>query len=132
MFAQLLRTQRETAYALLRLGSGSMFAFHGAQKILGVFGASQPAVGTQMWVGGLIELIAGAAITLGSCTAWAAFLASGTMFVAYAQFHWKLAFGAQFFPAINKGELALVYCLVFFYIACHGSGKWSLDARRHS
>ena len=53
--------------------------------------------------------------------------ASGTMAVAYFQFHWKFQLGPQLFPAINKGELAIFYCFVFLYIACRGGVKWSLD-----
>jgi putative oxidoreductase len=48
------------------------------------------------------------------------------MAVAYAQFHWKLQGGAEFFPAINEGELAVVYAFVFLFIACKGAGAWSL------
>jgi putative oxidoreductase len=47
--------------------------------------------------------------------------------VAYCQFHWKLQLDSGFFPAVNKGELALLYCFVFFYIACKGSGRCSLE-----
>jgi putative oxidoreductase len=107
-----------------------MFAFHGLQKIFGVLSTSQPAVGTQIWIGGVIELTCGSAIALGLFTSWAAFLASGTMAVAYVQFHWKGDFGARFFPGVNKGELALLYSLLFLFFACRGSGAWSLDQRR--
>jgi putative oxidoreductase len=50
------------------------------------------------------------------------------MAVAYVQFHWKLQGGAQFFPAINKGELALAYSFAFLFIACRGAGWWSVDS----
>ena len=116
------------AYALLRIVSGAMLSFHGMQKIFGVFSAFHPAVGSQIWCGGIIELAGGLAISLGFLTRCAAFVCSGLMAVAYAQFHWKLQLDSRFFPAINKGELALLYCLVFFFIACRGAGSWSLDA----
>ena len=80
-----------------------------------------------MWFGGIIELVGGLLVMVGLQTRWAAFLASGTMAVAYFQFHWKLQLGSHFFPAINEGELAVIYCFVFLSIACHGGGKWSLD-----
>jgi len=64
---------------------------------------------------------------LGFQTRAAAFLCSGTMAVAYIQYHWKFQIGAQLFPAVNKGELALLYSLVFLLIACRGGIKWSLD-----
>jgi putative oxidoreductase len=51
------------------------------------------------------------------------------MAVAYIQFHWKFQFGPEFFPAINDGDVAILYCFVFLYIACRGSGIWSLDKR---
>lgn len=117
------------SYALLRIISGFMFSFHGVQKIFGVLKESTPAIGTQIWFGGLIELICGAMIMLGLRTRWAAFIASGTMAVAYFQFHWKLRLDESFFPAINRGELAALYALVFLYIACHGSVMWSVDRK---
>lgn len=117
------------AYALLRIVSGAMFAFHGAQKILGVMAESRPPVGSQLWVGGLIELFGGLAVALGLGTRLAAFLCSGMMAVAYFQFHWRLRSGANFFPAVNKGELAVLYCFVFLLISCQGSGRWSLGKK---
>ena len=125
---ELLEPQAERAYALLRIVAGMMFAFHGMQKIFGVLKENPPDVGTQMWFGGLIELTAGIAIAVGIITPWAAFLASGTMAVAYFQFHWKIRFDSNFFPAINRGELAVLYCFVFLMIAGKGSGIWSVDA----
>lgn len=116
-------------YALLRIVSGFMFSFHGAQKILGVFAAMQPPVGSQLWIGGLVELFGGLAILLGFNTRLAAFLCSGQMAVAYLQFHWKGQLGPEFFPANNKGELALLYSFVFLFIATQGSGKWSVDKK---
>lgn len=56
-----------------------------------------------------------------------AFLASGTMAVAYFQFHWKLQTGSQILPVVNRGELAVLYCFVFLYIAAQGPGKWAVD-----
>ncbi len=120
----------EYVYALLRIVAGSMFMFHGLQKIFGVLTDQQPAVGSQMWIGGLLELVCGTAIALGLFTSLAAFIASGEMAVAYFQFHWKFQLGSAFFPAINQGELAVLYCFVFLYIACRGSGPWSLDSAR--
>lgn len=115
------------AYAFLRIVAGLMFSFHGVQKIFGFLSPGQPLVGSQVWIGGVIELVAGLAIAAGFLTAWVAFLASGEMAVAYLQFHWKLQTGANFFPAINKGELALLYAALFLFVACRGAGAWSLD-----
>jgi len=129
MLHRILEPRAEFAYTLLRVVAGLMFAFHGLQILFGVLSNFQPQVGTQLWFGGIIELACGIAIALGVLTSWAAFLASGTMAVAYIQFHWKLKFGAQFFPAVNQGEPALLYCVVFFFIACRGGGRWSIDGR---
>ena len=115
------------AYALLRIVSGFMFAFHGVQKVFGVLTTHQPAVGSQIWIGGVIELLGGLAIMLGIRTRWAAFLSSGTMAVAYCQFHWKFQLGSAFLPGVNDGELAALYCFVFLFIACRGTGIWGLE-----
>jgi len=127
---RLLEPYKEHTYALLRVGSGLMFAFHGMQKVFGILGASPTEFGTQLWLGGAIELVCGLLIAVGFKTSSSAFLASGTMAVAYAQFHWKFELGEQLIPTINKGELAAVYALLFLYIACKGSGAFSLDAWR--
>ncbi len=129
MLKQTLSPFTERAYALLRIVSGSMFAFHGLQKVFGVLGQTQP-VGTQMWFGGVIELVAGLAIAIGLFTRCAAFLASGTMAVAYFQFHWRFQGGSQLLPGINKGELPVLYAWLFLFIACRGSGPWSVDERK--
>lgn len=115
------------AYALMRIVAGFLFSFHGAQKVLGVLTDFQPAIGSQLWIGGVIELAGGILIMLGLGTRWAAFICSGEMAVAYFQFHWKLQMGSAFFPVVNKGELAVLYCFVFLLIACKGAGIWSLD-----
>ena len=127
MLGRLLQPKVEAAYTFLRIVAGLMFAFHGLQKLFGVLTEFQPPIGTQIWFGGIIELVAGLAVAAGAFTSCAAFLASGTMAVAYVQFHWKLSFGGRFFPTVNQGELALLYAVVFLFIACRGGGKWSLD-----
>lgn len=130
MLERLLEPKTDAAYVLLRIVSGLLFAFHGVQKVFGVLSDFQPPVGSQLWLGGVIEFVAGLAIAAGIFTRWAAFLASGTMAVAYTQFHWKLAFGAEFFPAVNKGELALLYSVLFLFVACRGGGPLSFDRGR--
>lgn len=118
----------DKALAGLRIVSGLMFMQHGAQKI---FGFPAPAMGpfdiaSQMGVGGVLELIGGALIVLGLCTRPIAFVLSGMMAVAYAQFHWQFG-GASFFPMVNQGELAALYCWVFLYLAFAGPGAWAVD-----
>ena len=132
MLGKFLSPLTEPVYAALRIVAGLLFAFHGLQKVFGVLSEWQPPVGSQLWIGGVIEIVAGFMIAFGILTVWAAFLASGTMAVAYAQFHWKFAFGSGFFPGVNEGELAVVYAFLFLFIACRGAGSCSLDGRRQS
>jgi putative oxidoreductase len=118
----------DKALAGLRIVSGLMFMQHGTQKI---FGFPAPAMGpfnlaSQMGVGGVLELVGGALIVLGLCTRPVAFVLSGMMAVAYAQFHWQFG-GASFFPMVNQGELAALYCWVFLYLAFAGPGAWAID-----
>jgi putative oxidoreductase len=115
-------------YAALRIVSGALFAFHGAQKLFGLFAAKAgPEVFTQKWIGGVIELVAGVFIAFGLFTRPAALLASGTMAVAYIQFHWKGALDSGFFPIVNGGELAAIYCFVFLLYCVKGAGVASID-----
>ena len=117
----------DEAYALLRIVAGLMFLFHGVQKIFGVLTEFIPPIGSQIWIGGIIELVGGLAVMLGFRTRIAAFLCSGMMAVAYVQFHWMLQLDSNFFPAINKGEIAVLYSFVFLLIACRGTVKWGID-----
>lgn len=114
-------------YAVLRIVIGFLFMWHGSQKLLG-FPASQGGSGeltAQMAVAGSIELIGGFLIMIGLFTSTAAFIASGLMAVAYFMAHFS--FGA-FLPIVNRGELAVVYCFVFLYIASRGAGPWSVES----
>lgn len=118
----------EASWTALRIVAGFMFLFHGAQKLLGVLTTKpQPEAFSQMWVGGVIELVGGALIALGLFTRPAAFIASGMCAVAYFQFHWQLQAGAKLLPIGNGGELAALYCFVFLAIAAKGAGAASLD-----
>jgi len=116
-------------YALLRIVAGLMFFMHGTQKILGWPPSGQggggplPAIAV---VSGWLELILGALIIVGLVTRLAAFLASGEMAVAY----WWMHFPNGFWPIVNQGELAALYCFLFLYIAAAGAGIWSTDAAR--
>jgi putative oxidoreductase len=112
----------EIAYTLLRVVAGLMFAVHGAQKLFGFLDGRQMPVGSLFWVGGVIELVGGLLIAIGLFTSWAAFIASGEMAVAYFMVHAK----DGFWPIQNKGELAVLYCFVFLYMACRGGGRYSV------
>jgi putative oxidoreductase len=120
-------------YAILRIVAGAMLACHGMQKMFGWLGGHQIPLGSQLGVGGLIELSTGLLVALGLFTRGAAFLASGTMAVAYIQFHWKMDFAdGAWLPIVNHGELAVVYCFLFLSIVTRGGGAASIDGLRKS
>ena len=119
------------SYALLRFMAGAMMSFHGMQKIFGILTEKDmPEVGSQLWIGGLIELVLGGLVALGLFTSLAAFILSGTMAVAYFQFHWDLQFDKTFFPIVNGGELAVLYCFVFLFLSTRGNGILSVGSQR--
>jgi putative oxidoreductase len=123
----------EPAYALLRIVAGLMFSCNGMQKTFGWFADPEHPMTNlplQIRIGGYIELVCGLLMALGLFTRSAAFLASGTMAVAYIQFHWKLQFDANFFPIVNQGGPALLNSFLFLYIACKGAGICSVDGAR--
>ena len=109
-------------YALLRIVAGLLFAQHGVQKLFGWLGGTQMPLASQMGVAGIVEAFGGLAISLGLFTSPVAFIASGQMAVAYFQSH--LPRGV--WPIQNGGELAVLNCFLFLYIASRGSGKWSV------
>lgn len=113
----------EQIYSALRIVAGALFACHGAQKLFGLFSDKGPASGSMMMVAGTIEFYGGILIALGLFAGTAAFLSSGLMAFAYFIAHAKMGW----IPLVNKGELAVVYCFLFLYIAARGSGGFSLD-----
>jgi putative oxidoreductase len=114
----------EPLFAILRIVAGFLYACHGAQKIFGAFGGHVMTGVPLMLAAGLIELIGGTMIAAGFFTEIAAFIASGEMAVAYFKAH----FPQGFWPIQNQGELPVVYCFLFLYIAARGAGPWSIDA----
>lgn len=122
-----LHRHADLSYALLRFVAGAMFACHGTQKLFGVpAAASGGTVQLQSLMGlaGVIELVGGALVAVGLQAGWAAFVCSGEMAVAYFMVHARQGP----WPILNQGELAVLYCFVFLYIASRGSGGWSVDA----
>jgi putative oxidoreductase len=110
-------------YALLRIVAGVLFAQHGAQKLFGVLGGQQVSITSQFGLAGAIELVGGLMIAAGVFTSLVAFIASGEMAVAYFQAHAPRGL----FPVQNGGELAVLYCFIFLYIAARGNGTWSIQ-----
>jgi len=122
-----LRPWEGTIYAVMRILVGLLFMQHGLQKILGLFGgapAGMPA--PLLYLSGTIELAGGLLVAIGFQAALAAFICSGEMAVAYFMVHAP----KDFFPIQNHGELAIVYCWVFLFIAGRGPGRFSVDRER--
>jgi putative oxidoreductase len=113
-------------FAVLRIIAGLMFAMHGTQKLFGWPGGKEPAGMMVMKVAGVIEVAGGVLIALGLFASWAAFIASGEMAVAYFKVHAPNGI----WPIENQGELAVLYCFLFLFIAAHGPGIWSIGGAR--
>lgn len=117
------------ALSLLRIIAALLFMEHGLMKLLH-FPAPQPGapdpLPTMLLAAAWIEVVGGGLLTLGLFTRTAAFVCSGQMAVAYFTAHASQGF----WPALNGGEPAILYCFVFFYLVFAGGGAWSLDAMR--
>ena len=122
-----MRGFESQTHALLRIVAGLLFVFHGTHKLFG-FPMPPPDQMPQpmlYFVGGL-EFVGGALIMIGLLTRWSAFICSGLMAFAY----W-IGHGLNgLFPIENHGELAILFCFIFLYIAAKGPGIWSVDGAR--
>ena len=117
--------------SVLRIVAAFTFMAHGTQKLFAfpVTEARQPvALVSLMGLAGVLEAFGGLLLLVGLCTRPVAFLLSGMMAVAYFMAH--AADG--FWPILNHGEMAVLYCFVWLYIAGAGPGPWSLDAFRQA
>lgn len=121
---RLLNRYSELLYAAMRLMAGLLFACHGAQKLFGVLGGQSQLGNPLLLAAGIIEFVGGGLVAIGLFAGHAAFIASGQMAVAYFMGHAP----EGFWPILNMGELAVLYCFVFLYIASRGSGILSVDA----
>jgi putative oxidoreductase len=125
--AQLNKYQPQVL-SILRIMTGLLFLQHGLQKWFGIPVASSAFANirllTMIGIAGVIETVCGSLVTVGLFTRYAAFVASGEMAVAYFTNHLPRGFA----PIGNAGNLAVVYCFVFFYLIFAGAGPWSLDA----
>lgn len=116
--------------SVLRIVAGFLFFLAGTSKIfafpVGMPGGLTAVFPSQVWIGGVLELVGGALLVLGLFTRPTAFVLSGEMAVAYFQFHAP----SSFWPTVNNGVPAVLDCFIFLYLSAAGGGPWSLDALR--
>jgi putative oxidoreductase len=114
--------------SVLRIMSGLLFLEHGCSKLLHfphVAMFDDVKLASLIGVAGCIELIGGALVTVGLFTRYAAFIMSGEMAAAYFMVHAR----QSFYPVLNQGEPAILFCFIFLYIAAAGPGPWSIDRK---
>ena len=115
---------RVVIFTVLRVIAGLLFAQHGAQKLFGALGGHQvDTLLSRAGLAGVLEFFGGLLVALGLFTRPVAFILSGEMAVAYFTQHAPKGF----WPIMNKGELAALYCFLFLFLAAHGGGAYSLD-----
>lgn len=122
---QFMNTWKPRLLSLMRIVTGLLFMQHGGQKIFG-FPAPQFMefdLFTKIGVAGTLELAGGFLIVIGLFTRPTAFILSGLMAFAYFIAHAP----EGFWPILNGGELAVLYCFVFLYLSAAGGGEWSVD-----
>lgn len=114
----------------LRMVAALMFIQSGTMKLFGwpmaMPDGATPALLSQMGIGALLEVVGGALLLVGLFTRPVAFILSGEMAVAYFQFHAP----SGFWPIVNQGQPAVLYCFIWLYVSAAGAGPWSLDALR--
>ena len=113
---------------ILRIVAGFVFITAGTTILFGYPprppGMPPVTLLSQLGIGGILEAFGGLAIMLGLFTRLIAFVLAGEMAVAYFQFH----FPQSFFPTVNNGVAAVLYCFLFLYLAVAGGGAWSIDS----
>jgi putative oxidoreductase len=115
--------------SVLRLITALLFLQHGMQKLFGFPpppNGAGPAAFSLLWCAGILEFVGGLLLIVGLFTRPVAFILSGEMAFAYFMAHAPRGF----FPALNGGDAAILYCFVFLYLAAAGGGAWSLDRMR--
>ena len=117
-----LNRWRPCALSILRIVAALLFLQSGLEKLFG-FPAAGPPLSGLIIVAALIETIGGLLLLVGLFTHWAALIASGEMAFAYFLAHAP----KSFYPAVNGGNLAVLYCFVFLYLVFAGGGPWSVD-----
>jgi putative oxidoreductase len=126
-------TELETVWAprmlaVLRIVTALLFMEHGTTKLLGFPPSEMPAPAflSLFWFSGVLELVGGALVLIGLFTRPVAFILAGEMAVAY----WMAHAPQSFFPVVNGGDAAILFCFVFLYLVFAGAGAWSVDAAR--
>jgi putative oxidoreductase len=112
--------------AVLRIVAALLLLEHGTQKLFGfppLVGRAEPEMFSLLWFAAVIEVVCGLLVLLGLFTRQAAFIASGEMAFAY----WLSHAPRSFFPALNGGDAAILFCFVFLYLVAAGPGAWALD-----
>ena len=111
--------------SVLRIMTGLLFLEHGTGKLLGFTSSDHTASSLLSLIGfqGVLELAGGLLILLGLFTRPVAFVLAGDMAVAYFMAHAP----RSFYPTVNDGQLAILFCFVFLYLAFAGGGEWSVD-----
>jgi putative oxidoreductase len=124
-FTIIPRSWTPALHSLLRIVTGLVLLDHGTGKIFGFpdLSAMQPMLGALFYVTGAIELVGGVLILVGFLTRPAAFILSGFTAAAYFMAH----FPRGFFPALNGGDAAILFCFIFLYFAAAGAGQWAID-----
>jgi putative oxidoreductase len=114
--------------SLMRIMAALLLMQHGTTKVLGFPATQMTGVSlvSMSGIAGIIELVGGALLLIGLFSRATAFILSGMTAVAYFLVHAP----KDFYPLVNGGELAALYCFVFFYLVFAGPGPWSVDALR--
>lgn len=112
--------------SILRIVTALIFLLHGTQKHFGFpprTAGTGPELFSQIWIGGVLEVVGGTLLLIGLFTRPVAFILSGMCAVIYWQFH----FPRNIFPTLNGGDAAILYCFIFLYIAVAGGGAWAVE-----
>jgi len=118
------------ALALLRIFTALSFISHGTQKLFGFPvppSWGMPAAFSLPWIAGILEIVGGTLVLVGFMTRPAAFVLSGLMAIAY----WMAHGSKGFYPLLNGGEAAMLFCFIFLYIAFSGPGALAIDSRKN-
>jgi putative oxidoreductase len=127
--SDLIATVTPRMLSILRIMTGLLFLQHGTQKFFSFpmrAGPSAPALLSMLGIQGCLEIAGGLLIILGLFTRPVAFILAGDMAAAFFIAH----FPKSFFPALNGGDAAILFCFIFLYFAAAGPGPWSIDAQR--